>query len=237
MPGPADRGGTRPAGAVVATCLGDPVNRSGTSGNILEQIDATITELCACGCGKKLEAGGPSAWFATQDCQAIWAAARADDPDAVHGDCDPEDDEGVVLFDNGGWMPAGLTTVVIEEPRLEPWQCPDLYGIGYRRWCPFCQQRGVPALRDSCTGLRMVCCGCGAGLPGAMVAADVREEAGHLILELTDGHSRVRRRVDMRRLIPRDGHSIAAHLWSDMQRELDAFGRRWAGRPPAGGPG
>ena len=48
--------------------------------DILATIDAATQNLCACGCGSKLAVDGPSAWFASEDCQARWSAARVPDP-------------------------------------------------------------------------------------------------------------------------------------------------------------
>jgi hypothetical protein len=41
-------------------------------GDILVTIDAAIAELCACGCRRPLDPNGPSAWWATEGCQARW---------------------------------------------------------------------------------------------------------------------------------------------------------------------
>lgn len=40
--------------------------------DILQTIDAATGDLCACGCGQPLDADGPSAWWATEDCQRRW---------------------------------------------------------------------------------------------------------------------------------------------------------------------
>jgi hypothetical protein len=51
----------------------------------LARLDAAINDQCMCGCGKPLPAAGPSAYFATQDCQTIWNQRQATNPGAVRG--------------------------------------------------------------------------------------------------------------------------------------------------------
>jgi hypothetical protein len=40
--------------------------------DIIATIDAATEGLCACGCGTPLDAGGPSAWWASELCQERW---------------------------------------------------------------------------------------------------------------------------------------------------------------------
>lgn len=44
--------------------------------DILDLIDNATEHRCACGCGSKLAEAGPSAWFASENCQARWSATR-----------------------------------------------------------------------------------------------------------------------------------------------------------------
>jgi hypothetical protein len=62
--------------------------------DILDLIDNATQNLCACGCATKLAPDGPSAWFASQDCQRRWGDSHATNP----GDVYDRDDAG------DGWM-------------------------------------------------------------------------------------------------------------------------------------
>jgi hypothetical protein len=46
--------------------------------DILDTIDAATGALCACGCARPLDPDGPSAWWATEDCQQTWQSGRPD---------------------------------------------------------------------------------------------------------------------------------------------------------------
>lgn len=56
-----------------------------STGGVLDRIDATVDELCGCGCERALRPDGPSAFFATQECQSRWLnATQVDSPDDVY---------------------------------------------------------------------------------------------------------------------------------------------------------
>ena len=57
--------------------------------DILDLIDNATQNLCACGCGTRLPADGPSAWFASQDCQKLWSDSQATKPHEVYGRPEP----------------------------------------------------------------------------------------------------------------------------------------------------
>lgn len=59
-----------------------------TTASMLNQIDAALANLCACGCGAPLPLGGLSAWFAGQDCQQRWRQAQTTNPGGVLGRAD-----------------------------------------------------------------------------------------------------------------------------------------------------
>ena len=42
--------------------------------DILDRIDATVEGLCACGCRQSITGASPSAYYATETCQAAWWA-------------------------------------------------------------------------------------------------------------------------------------------------------------------
>lgn len=46
--------------------------------DILAAIDAAVDERCACGCGRKLQSNGASAYWATEACQIQWQRRNAD---------------------------------------------------------------------------------------------------------------------------------------------------------------
>lgn len=68
--------------------------------DILDLIDNATQSLCACGCGIQLHPDGPSAWFASQDCQRRWGDSHATNP----GDVYDRDDAG------DGWMYDAMVT-------------------------------------------------------------------------------------------------------------------------------
>lgn len=49
----------------------------------LHAIDAAVDQLCACGCGRQLDAAGPSAYFAGPECQQRWHEAQTTNPREV----------------------------------------------------------------------------------------------------------------------------------------------------------
>lgn len=58
--------------------------------DILDLIDNATEQRCACGCRAALDPDGPSAWFASQECQRRWGDARATDPQDVYDRPDAE---------------------------------------------------------------------------------------------------------------------------------------------------
>jgi hypothetical protein len=79
------------------------VNEAGPGGpgDVVDRIDAAVDGKCACGCGDTLRPDGPSAYFATQDCQRYWQGQHhAHDPDDVYERPDAD----------WGWDPAPSVT-------------------------------------------------------------------------------------------------------------------------------
>jgi hypothetical protein len=52
--------------------------------DIIDSIDATLAERCACGCDRPIDPSGVSAWFAGPDCQWRYHNDRATDPHDVY---------------------------------------------------------------------------------------------------------------------------------------------------------
>lgn len=73
--------------------------------DVLDSIDATLSERCACGCDRPLDPAGPSAWFATADCQWTWQNAAATHPNDVYNRPDaavyPLDDSADIPLSGG----------------------------------------------------------------------------------------------------------------------------------------
>ena len=42
--------------------------------DILDRIDSAVDALCACGCRQPITETSPSAYYATEDCHAVWWA-------------------------------------------------------------------------------------------------------------------------------------------------------------------
>lgn len=68
--------------------------------DILDLIDNATEHRCACGCNTQLPEGGPSAWFASQECQGRWNESHATDPGAVLDREDP-----FIDYDAAWWTP------------------------------------------------------------------------------------------------------------------------------------
>lgn len=89
--------------------------------DIINTIDAAVSEICACGCGLPLPADGPSAWFLDDSCQRRWHEARTTDPHRVRGSTD-------VAADQARWRPDLVDTPIDEhlvpavEALLPRWQ-------------------------------------------------------------------------------------------------------------------
>lgn len=127
------------------------------AGDVIAAIDAAVEEKCSCGCGRQIRDDGPSAYFATQRCQAIWMDRQVTDP----GDVYERDDANGANIDpdapgarrdmnrpvRAGSVRAGVDAATRlmsylqerdEEQRLRE-------GIfNWRRWCPNCRQRDEP---------------------------------------------------------------------------------------------
>lgn len=58
--------------------------------HLLDRIDSTFDNLCACGCGQPVPADSLSAWFAGPDCQQRWHRAQTRDPQQVERSVDPD---------------------------------------------------------------------------------------------------------------------------------------------------
>lgn len=54
--------------------------------SVLDAIDAAVGGLCVCGCGRKLDPNGPSAWFVEEWCQRAWQADAGERSDR-HNRC------------------------------------------------------------------------------------------------------------------------------------------------------
>lgn len=59
----------------------------------LAAIDAATGQLCACGCGTKLDPNGPSAWFVNQDHQRSYQERHATNPQDVYRRPDATSDD------------------------------------------------------------------------------------------------------------------------------------------------
>lgn len=85
------------------------------SGDILQDIDASIDnarqEFCACGCGVRLRADGPSFYYATQDCQTTAMRSGTRDPDAVQFRRDYS-----FYTETGGWSDSATFSTDTETP-------------------------------------------------------------------------------------------------------------------------
>lgn len=51
--------------------------------DVLDLIENAVDGLCACGCGTQLSPDGPSAYYASPECQRRYLARQASDPEEV----------------------------------------------------------------------------------------------------------------------------------------------------------
>lgn len=230
-------------------------------GDILDRIDATVTEvtaaieLCACGCRRAVGPNSPSPYFASSGCQRRWHSQQATNADDVYRRRDAAevfvsaDHLAVPLQEpDGNTAPPAPAA-----PEGRQWQqIPgDVHSAAYRRMCRCCHEWVIPltyrdtqdvihsfgspaAVRVVEGQLRLECPLCGTGLPGTPFIGTVTEAGGRLTFELSDDQSRVRRILSLTlldRAANRDG--LIRTTWSEMERMLGRFRRQFNGR--AGG--
>jgi hypothetical protein len=187
-------------------------------GDILAAIDAAVDQLCACGCGRRLDPDGPSGYFASQACQRGWHSAQATDAQAVYRRPDAADvyvgaDEQQVPLHGSPVVREPVAAGPPEIPGRAGWHwllpaCPDLYGMGYRRVCAGCgpviprpagPSPGVD-IRDFANRLRdgdpapgsiqILCPSCLEPLAGPVLYGTVDDVDGNLRLRLHSGDAR-----------------------------------------------
>lgn len=76
--------------------------------DILNLIDNATEHRCACGCNTPLHPDGPSAWFASQECQRRWNETHATDPADVYNRPDGGDGwsrDAMVVGDGPSFAP------------------------------------------------------------------------------------------------------------------------------------
>jgi hypothetical protein len=100
--------------------------RSAPGADILDTIDAAVQELCACGCRQPLTPDGPSAFYASPECQRRFMEAQTTDPHDVYRRDDAAPYVGV---DSAVWP---LTETPTEHPETSG-DAPDNYRI---TWSP-----------------------------------------------------------------------------------------------------
>lgn len=127
--------------------------------DIVEQIDAAISGLCACGCNRQLDEHSPSVYFATEDCQRLWHAHRAPARRRLRGDADR-------FMDGITTRPADNITTRPERPRRAGSAAPaprtsdtpnvsqllragwrhasSTTGVQWLRWCEHCRDHAQP---------------------------------------------------------------------------------------------
>jgi hypothetical protein len=223
-------------------------------GDILERIDAAVAELCACGCGRTLDPDGPSAYYATPECQRRWAGAHATDPDDVYTRPDAADvyagADSYQVSLTGDHPPERAPAGEHRRATTLP-PCPDPHGVAYRRVCRRCHnQASIPrAVEDADAGIdvaafgrpervryhhptyRLFCPLCGDELDGPAYLAHVREDADRLLLELRSNCARTTQMLTVRQLRAAvDRNGFVAATWRHMEHQLDAFHRGWCGR-------
>jgi hypothetical protein len=204
-----------------------PRSSPASAGDILERIDCLVAEAetarCGCGCGRPVLPDGPSADFATQDCQRTWHGRQSTDPDRVYNGPDAtyllaaDIEEQANILRTSLSQPSAVNPTVPDTPRaVEAFTCPDPMGLAYRRHCPRCDTWVIPSVyRDAdqdqvvsfaqvdqvrTTGqmvLRHECPHCGENLPEPVYIADVAatDRPGWFWLNLSTGQARVTRVV------------------------------------------
>ncbi|RKR92806.1 hypothetical protein BDK92_7288 [Micromonospora pisi] len=105
----------------------------------LDQIDAAINNLCACGCGRPLSPDGESAYFRSANCQARWHNAQAHNPREVYTSEDPDyqypdgparwrpdlvtaaDDTGLTPLGSQTWYTGRFQAQIFEHDGTDAW--------------------------------------------------------------------------------------------------------------------
>lgn len=230
-------------------------------GDILDRIDATVTEvaantvdLCACGCRIAVGPDSPSPFYATSGCQRRWHGQQATDPADVYHRRDAAqvyvgmDGQQVPLQEADGNIytpPDDLNPLETRWRRLVEAAHDNPHQAAYRRLCPSCQELVVPDVYEDTetimswghpvrlipTGLRLSCPLCSSDIPGGAFYGTVTENAGQLVLELSDTQSRVRRVLPnhlLARACNPDG--LIRSTWMELEKLLAKFSRRFNGR-------
>ncbi len=238
----------------------EPVRALPDGEDILARIDAvtetaTTVDLCACGCRIAVGPGAPSPFFATAGCQRRWHGRQATDVDDVYHRRDAAqvfvgmDGRQVPLQEADGNVytpPDGSNPTERRWRRLVEAAQDDSHQAAYRRLCPGCQELVVPDVFEDTetitswgqhpvrmvpTGLRLSCPLCAVDIPGCAFYGTVTENAGQLVLELSDTQSRVRR-VLRTHLLARAGNpaGLIRSTWAELEKLLSKFARRFNGR-------
>lgn len=229
----------------------------GAPPGIVEQIDAAVEQLCACGCRRRLDPDGPSAYFHSPSCQRRWNERLTDDPDDVYRRADaalvhvgrdstrvplraprPEQSADRVEYARRRLAEMQHADGQGRRPQVGPIElaeCPDLHGVGYRRPCGRCSRWAIPRVfqltEEGPLVLRHECRGCGTELPGRVYVADMRQEGRWLWLVLGDELSRAKRRVSVRALERADDRTRFVHgEWARLETRLKQFRRSWSGQ-------
>lgn len=212
------------------------------AGDILDQIDAAVQELCACGCGSLLSPDGPSAYFASQSCQDVWHAAQATDPQEVYRAPDAAlvrvgaDGEPVPLVGEEPETPDTFSPIEDNEYRTAPRsECPHcLTNVSFLAF--FDEEDDCDQPGENCRVYlpRRECGRCRSPLPLRSYAAAVHEHGNTLLFEMSDGVARTQRRVPVRRLhLAPDRHHLVALTWELMGRDVGQFRLAWYDRAAA----
>lgn len=214
---------------------------------------------CGCGCGQPITPACPSPDFATPRCQAAWHSGQAHNPDEVYDSDDAADvfegaDDVAIPLNEPGEQEEddeddGIPFVFDDGWHRQP-PAADVYGAAYRRHCEPCGEPVIPAvayryeaeqlmtwdgggvtpLRTIAeSSIRLECPQCGEPLPGPPFIGTVTCDGPHLVLELHDAQSRVRRTIPTAVLDNAPAQVRLTRLWQDMEAALRRFRDRFNG--------
>lgn len=233
--------------AARATANDDQVaaHRPAPTGGV-DDLTAAIEGLCTCPCRTPLDPAGPSAYFATQDCQRRWMrTTQADRPDDVEGRPDAMPGYTTTAYTYRAGDPIPLDQVT-EADEVRAVREPEL---AYRRHCTACDVTAVPDTTDRVEHLTVditnelapgsvlpvdltvgsrlattqACANCGQVFDGPAYTPMIADAPGGWRLRLADGTfwtSYTLDRNTLYRLGQADRETVVNAAWKHMQDQL-----------------
>ena len=216
---------------------------------VAAQVAAELgPRMCACGCPTALTDNSVSEYFATASCQRRWHGAQAHNPQDVYDRGDAArvhvgNDSYPVPLEDPHPTPGARQPAPDHRPDHQPAAAridvPVPFGAEYRRYCQRCADMVTPVAREETWDIMsfgndepvrdverrtLECPGCLSWLPDPPFTGTATCHNQLLVLELSDGQSRVRRSLNTVMLgRVREPGDLIRLTWREMERMLGRF--------------